>query len=313
MCALIYCFSTCSKEKEEMSSSKPEITIESDIVTNGFIFSSKENQETISFTTNNSWILEISTSSDDASWCTASVTQGHKGDSFVLLTVSKNNSSEDRSAVVTIKSGTAIKSFNVIQKGCNTIIIGKDKYTINQQGGYITIEVKTNIYYSIEISDNSKSWIRESSTRSMISNIHTFIISPNNEYKNREGEIFFRSEDVQKVVKVYQENGAYISVSQELYNVNYKGGIIAVDIKSNTDFNVLMPKVDWITAESSSKNNITESTFKFAITPNDDGDKRSAEIVFYDKNNNLKVCIRIIQTGKTPHNNEIEGMPNIEW
>lgn len=95
---------------------KSEIIIDADIITNGLSFTSEKGEKSISFTTNEDWTLSIATVPSGDVWCTASAASGAKGNANVKFTVTENTSYDDRSVSVTIKSGTASKTFTITQK-----------------------------------------------------------------------------------------------------------------------------------------------------------------------------------------------------
>jgi len=100
-----------------------------------------------------------------------------------------------------------------------------------------------------------------------------------------------------ETVKVYQAGGALILLSQNEYTVSDAGETISVDIKSNVEYSVQMPDVDWITDEASSRG-MSSHTLKYVIAPNEGYDSRSAEIIFYDKNSDLKETLKVVQAQK---------------
>lgn len=75
------------------------------------------------------------------------------------------------------------------------------------------------------------------------------------------------------------------------------GETISVDIKSNVEYGVQMPDVDWISDEASSRG-MSSHTLNYYIAPNEGYDSRSAEIIFFDKNSDLKDTLKVIQAQK---------------
>ena len=63
------------------------------------------------------------------------------------------------------------------------------------------------------------------------------------------------------------------------------------------EYGVEMPNVDWITDETSSRG-MSSHTLNYIISTNEEYDSRSAEIIFYDKNSDLKDTLTIIQAQK---------------
>lgn len=305
MLAMLTCiFASCSDGGSEDINPTPkpddvkyEITIDASIISNGLSFDTKAGEGSISFTANANWTLTVASTTSGATWCKASATSGTKGSATVKFTVEENTGYEDRSVSVTIKAGTASKTFTIIQKGVDALLVTTNKYEVVQEGGTIEVEVKANIDYSMEISETAKGWISEASSRALKTYKHTFNITSNDETENREGEITFKSGDKVETVKVYQAGGAIIMLTQDEYIVSDAGEMITVDIKSNIEFGVQMPNVDWIVDEASSRG-MSSHTLNYYIEPNEGYDSRSAEIIFFDKNSDLKDTLKVVQTQK---------------
>jgi len=276
---------------------KTEITIDSGIISNGLSFSSAEGEQSVSFSVNADWTLSIASTTSGTTWCKASATSGSKGTANVKFTVSENTDYEDRNVSVTIKAGTVSKTFTITQKGADAMLVTTTKYEVAQEGGQIEIEVKANIDYKMEISEEAKEWIKESSSRALTTYKHKLDIAMNEDAEKREGEITFKSGDKVETVKVYQAGGAILLLSQNEYNVTDKGDTVSVDIKSNIDFGVQMSDVDWIIDEASSRG-LSSHTLKYVVMANEGYDARSAEIIFYDKNSDLKDTLKVAQAQK---------------
>ena len=276
---------------------KAEITLDSNIVSNGLSFGVVSGEQTVSFSVNTNWTLSVASTTSGATWCKASSTSGSKGTANVKFTVDENTGYDDRSVSVTIKAGSVSKTFTITQKGADALLITTNKYEVAQEGGKIEIEVKANIEYQMEISETAKSWITEASSRALTTYKHTMDIALNEDTEKREGEITFKSGDKIETVKVYQAGGAILLLSQNEFSVSDAGETISVDIKSNIEYGVQMPDVDWITDENSSRG-MSSHTLKYVVSANEGYDSRSAEIIFYDKNSDLKDTLKVVQAQK---------------
>ncbi len=275
---------------------KSEIKIDSSITTNGVAFKSEAGEQSITFNASDNWTLSIAETRAGTDWVTASATSGNKGSVTIKFTVTENTDYDDRSVAVTIKSGTASTTFTITQKGVDAMLVTTTKYEVPQAGGNIEVEVQANITYQVEIPESSKTWIKETTTRALTTTKHTFEVAANEEYDKREGEIIFKSGDKKETIKVYQAGGALILLTQNEYAVSDKGETITVELKSNCEYGVQMPKVDWIKEETSRAT--SSHTLKYIIAPNEGYDNRSAEIVYFDKNSDLKETITITQGQK---------------
>ena len=294
-------FAACSdgNEQDDLDPDKNStITIDSSIITNGLAFAAEGSIKSVSFTTNTDWTLNIASTTGGSIWCMASVVSGKKGEASVEFTTLDNSDYDDRSVSVTIKAGTASQTFTIIQKCKEAILVTTDKFEIVQEGGSINVEVKSNIDYQMEISETAKSWITETNTRALTTHNHTFSIAANEEYEKREGEIYFKKGEYVETVKVYQAGGAVIVLTKEKYEVSDKGETITVEIKSNVEYGIKMPQVDWIYDEASVRG-ASSHTLKYIINPNETYDSRSAQIIYFDKDNTASAdTLTIIQVQK---------------
>ena len=308
MLAMLTCiFASCSDGGSDEPSNptpkpeevKSEITLDNGIVTNGLSFGVAQGEQSVSFTTNTNWTLSIAATTSGSTWCKASATSGSKGTANVKFTVTENTDYDDRSVSVTIKAGTASKTFTITQKGADALLVTTKKYEVAQAGGKIEVEVKANIEYQLAVSETAKDWIKEtqSKSRALTTKKHTFEIAENEEVEKREGEITIKSGDKVETVKVYQAGGAVLLLSKNEFTVSDAGETISVDIKNNVEYGVQMPDVDWIKDEASNRG-MSSHTLKYVIAPNEGYDSRSAEIIFYDQNSDLKDTLKVVQAQK---------------
>jgi len=297
---LLYCFVACSKGNESdepnPTPSVPTITIDNSIITNGLSFTDGAGDESITFAVDTDWTLSVA-ETRAVEWCTPSATSGVKGTATVTFSVTENTGYDNRKAAVTIKAGSTSKTFTISQKQKDALLITTDKYELEQVGGEIEVEVKANIDYQIEIAESAKSWISENTTRALTTKKHAFTIAASEEYEKREGEIYVKSGDKQETIKIYQSGGTILLLSQNEYVVSDAGETITIDIKSNFEYGVQLPDVDWI-SEVTDTRAASSHTLKYDIAPNETYDNRSAEIIFFDKNSDLKEIVKIEQVQK---------------
>ena len=300
---ILLCLSACSGGDAPTDSTpkpeenQPEITIESNIVTNGLTFEAKGGEKTINFRTNKEWILNVSTTTSGTTWCSTSGISSNNGNSTVTFVVAENTEYDDRSVSVTIKAGTSSVTFTITQKCADALLVTSNRFDIPQEGASIDVEVKANISYQLEISETAKSWITESKTRALTAQKHTFTVAAHEDYDKREGEIYIKSGDKVETVKIYQAGGGILLLSKNEYAVSDQGETISVDIKSNMEFGVQMPDVDWIHDQASARGS-SSHTLKYVVDANETYDTRSAEIIFYDKNSDLKDTLTVVQVQK---------------
>ena len=285
--------------------------------TDSLNFTSDSGEAILSFTTNKDWSIDVSQSGGDVSWCAVFPNKGKAGENQVSVRVARNEGVDDRNVVLNLTAGDLTKSIVVTQKQKDAITLTTAKFEVDKNGGEIQVEVKANVTYEVVIPKQYQSWIREgsgsgqiimgdkghnqmheSATRTdMDRTVRKFYISKSEEYDKREGEIIFRSGELEEVLKVYQTGGGILLLTKNEYTVSDKGEQIAVELNSNFDFDVKMPQVDWITATVT--RSVSSHTLYYTIAPNETYDKREAEIIYYDKNDkSMADTLKIVQVQK---------------
>lgn len=280
-------------------------------------FTSDSGEAILSFTTNKDWSINVSQSGGDVSWCTVFPNKGKAGENQVLVKVIRNEGVDDRNVVLNLAAGDLTKSIVVTQKQKDAITLTTAKFEVDKNGGEIQVEVKANVTYEVVIPEQYQSWIREgsgsgqiimgdkgynqmheSATRTdMDRTMRKFYISKSEEYDKREGEIIFRSGELEEVLKVYQTGGGILLLTKNEYTVSDKGEQITVELNSNFDFDVKMPQVDWITTTVT--RSVSSHTLYYTIASNETYDKREAEIIYYDRNDkSVADTLKIVQVQK---------------
>ena len=208
-------FASCSDGENEIISLQTQIDIATDsgIISNELFFDATEGEQSIYFSVNTNWTLSVVSTTDDATWCKASVTSGGKGTATVTFTVDENTGYDVRSALITINAKSINQTFTIIQKGADALLVSTNKYEIAQEGGKIEIEVKANINYLLSVSETAKDWITESKSRTLTTFKHTFEVAPNEKIEKREGEITFKIANKVETVKVCQEGISIVEVT----------------------------------------------------------------------------------------------------
>ena len=315
LCLLIT-FGSCSDDD-----APAEITPNPDseiYFTGSLDFTSDSGEAILSFTTNKDWSIDVSQSGGDVSWCTVFPNKGKAGESQVSVRVARNEGVDDRNVVLNLTAGDLTKSIVVTQKQKDAITLTTAKFEVDKNGGEIQVEVKANVSYEVVIPEQYQSWIREGSgsgqiimgdkghnqmhepaTRTdMDRTVRKFYISKSEEYDKREGEIIFRSGELEEVLKVYQTGGGILLLTKNEYTVSDKGEQIVVELNSNFDFDVKMPQVDWITTTAT--RSVSSHTLYYTIAPNGTYGKREAEIIYYNRNNEgLADTLNVVQQGKS--------------
>jgi len=261
------------------------------------IFDANGGKEAFSFTASKDWEIKLL---GNITWCTVSSSKGSAGTQSVDISVVENETSIERNATLMIVSGDKSHFIFVTQKQRDAFILSNERVEIESTGGQIEIGVKTNVDYEMHIVGDAARWIKEKKSRALVSYSHVFSIDANENMNSRNGEIRFETSENVYIVKVYQEGLAsnpLLVLSQKEYVVGASGETIIVEVKSNVDFGVKMPEVDWIKAITDSRS-LSTHTLRYIVESNETFDERIAEIVFYDKNSILRDTVSIVQLQK---------------
>lgn len=129
-------FFACTKGADDIV---PEIKLE----TSSVDFTEEGGSSTINFTSADSWTAEVTNNSGDA-WCSVSPTSGSAGNVKIVITAVANDTTDDRTANVFIKSGTISKKISVTQ-GASKIPNNQIWYT-NGSTTETTIPTATDVF-----------------------------------------------------------------------------------------------------------------------------------------------------------------------
>lgn len=242
------------------------------------IFQEEGGSKTIDFQTDLDWTATVA-NTGGTSWCHISPTSGSSGSSHITITVDPNASYDERNVIVTIKCGRSSKTVAVTQKQKNALLLTSSKIEIDNAGGNVTCEVKTNISYTVTIPAEFSEWISRNESRGLQTYTEVFKIAPNLDADKREGYIIFKGDNgMEEKVHIYQTGGENIVLSVSSITVGSEGDTFSVEIQKNCDFKIIMPDVDWLRQDLTRA--ISSQTLHFIVSPNESYDERNARIVF---------------------------------
>lgn len=304
MCSFLIILSSCSDENE-----KSEANVEAEIVptseceaifSQGINVSSEGERTTISFSTNKDWSISLAETQNGNNWCSVSPTSGKAGDVTLTVVVDSNTGYDDRNVLLKINADKLTKNIMINQKQKDALTLTSNRFEIDKDGGFINLQVKSNIDYKVIIAEKSRDWIKLDNskiTRGLSAKSYSFLVTPSEEYDKREGEILITSDELTEIVKVYQTGSAILILSQNEYTFGCDGGRVSIDISSNFDYEIDMPNVDWIQPADMSRA-VSSHTLVYDISANSTYDDREAVIVFKDANGDKKESVSIKQKQK---------------
>ena len=290
---------SCKDDNNEPTPPEPssEITIPSSENLNP-VLSQEGGTVSISFTTTADWTASLVNTRAE-SWITVTPNSGSKGKNEITITATTNETYDERNATVVLKCGSASKNIVVTQKQKDALTVTSSKYEVASKGGNISVEVKANINFEVEVKADWIKQVKSSNTRALTTSNLNFTIEPNETGDKREGEIIIKSGELSETVKVYQGFENFITLTQKDFTIPEEGGSVDIEIKSTLGYEVKMlpDVVDWITEVQSRA--VSTHTHHYTVSPNDTYDSREVKIVFYDpKDKNVADTVTIYQLQK---------------
>ncbi len=265
-----------------------------------FIYSGPSNIEmkadggssTLTFTANRNWTV---TASD--SWVSVSPTSGAASDGPITVSVScnPNTTYEDRSATVTIKMEDFTQVITVRQSANKGIILPTKSYLLSSGESSIEVEVQANVEYSTSVSVN---WIKQISTKGLVSDILSFRVEENTTIDDREGRITVRALDgsiSEQVVSVIQSGKDALIVKDASYDMPYGGGAVEVKVEANVEFDVRTDS-DWVHYVQTRA--IGTSVVCLSVDENLTYNSREGKVKIEQKGGSLSHTVIISQAGR---------------
>ncbi len=211
----------------------PEITLSNAAAD----FTTEGGSTAIAFISTDTWTAEVINNRADM-WCCVSPASGSAGNATVNITAIANDTPDDRTATVVIKSGIVKKTISVYQKQKDALTVTLSKFEVSADGGEVAIEVGHNVEFDITIDGE---WITQQQTRALETAKLTFIVAENTTDEAREGSITFTSKDgsVSQEISIIQETKTpnnqiwYTNGSTTKATTPYKTNVFGANIISN--------------------------------------------------------------------------------
>ena len=278
---------SCTKSEISQDGGNPESTY-LNVYYDDIVFPSKGGEDDFDIESNTDWTI-----SNNSDWLTIEPTEGN-GNASITLTASASDVYDDRNTVITVKAGDKTETFTVTQKYAEALLVTKNKFDIPQEGGDFTIEIQSNISYEIQIDSDSQSWISEApQSKALTAYTHTFSVKSNPNTTKRDGSLeIIGSNGKTETVNIYQAQMDELVLSKSEETVPAKGGEVRVQLRSNVDYEIIMPKnTDWVEQIQSDKTD----ELVFNVKPNDKTEDRETVITVKDKTSDLSQTFTIKQ------------------
>lgn len=129
----------------------------------------------------------------DQGWASA---RKNESDGSLTVNVSKNNTTDSRSALITLSAEGASATINVNQEQKNSLVIDGD-FIIDatEKAQETSVKLKANTDYKVTISNGAK-WIKfKSITKGIVETSAVFSIEANDSFESRTADIIFEAPD----------------------------------------------------------------------------------------------------------------------
>ncbi len=168
------------------------------------LFNKEGGSEAIEFNSSSEWSV-----TNIPPWIRVNSDKGNGGKSKIIFTAENNNSYDSRTAKIQISNKTITKKINISQYQKDLMELSEKSIYIDESGGKITINIRTNIEYNIII---PSPWIKKSNTKSLNSKEEQFSIDVYTGIEKREGKIIFASKSstlVDTIIVIQNRTGIY--------------------------------------------------------------------------------------------------------
>lgn len=261
---------------------------------------------TVEMESNVNYEIQIPSEYDWVRLVNSAKTRGLEHSSFTLL-VDENKTYHERTALITVinkdenLSGTVTihQPFDMIFKADST------KFNLDMDGGIISINLESNISYTVSIPKECD-WIRLSSsdkTRETKSDVILLKVEENKSYHDRDAVITIGNEEADAEIKVivHQSFVSIFNADKKTFDVDMEGGTVTVNMESNISYEVSIPKdCDWVTLPSSARTRAaTTSTVKLNVAENKSYKDREVIVTISNKEAGVSVPITIRQPFNT--------------
>ena len=229
-----------------------------------------------------------------AGWMTSLATRGVTTSSL-LFRVKENEDTEKREGKIIIHTGELSEVFTVYQEGASPeLILTRNEYTVGSDTAEIKIELKSNVFYDMQLPEVD--WITERKSRAVSSYTHYLSVSANESYSARTAEVYFvyRKKGITKKVTITQMQKDAILVAESMYGVSVEAGELTFDVNANVDFEVSV-SADWLKRVPETRG-LKTTSLSFTVEENPDFTARKGIITVH--HGDISQQITIVQEGR---------------
>lgn len=216
----------------------------------------------------------------------------------LVFGIRDNEGYDDRQAKIVIRAAGKQAVVNITQMQKDAIILAKNRYEFDNNGGELALEVQTNVDFGVEIADEYKEWIKQiPQTKGLETKRLNFRIMPNTSYDGRTGFIRIVNSEakLQKSISISQGQTNAIILSESNFDFPDAGGSFSVTVSSNVTYEMAIGAswLHWLQTKG-----LTDNSYEFIVDKNTTYDSREATVTFTDKTTGASGIVTVRQSQK---------------
>ena len=171
----------------------------------GFSYEGKGGSQTLIFTSNRDWTI-----SSSESWVIAYPSSGKASNQDILITITcyANGTYDPRSCVITIMNGDISETVTISQDSNSGLIAYPTLFEIDDVAQTISLDVQSNVDYTVSIDTSGKEWISQSLTKGLSTDKLFFMIKENPAHAERKATITLKqlNGSLEQIITVFQDS-----------------------------------------------------------------------------------------------------------
>lgn len=235
--------------------------------------------------------------SEDAKQWIVLVSSKNFSTSSLVFDVLKNETEKKREGTITVTGAERTETVHIYQSSEKpTLVLSKNLYAIDSEGGTFDISVKSNLDVHVNIPYDC-TWVREFSSKSVSTNVFSFVVDENDSALSREGTIDFTCDDpfMKESVRVVQVGDYQLfATSIKQYTIGADGGEIAIDVSSSEGITVMIEGasswIQWVETKS-----VMNHKYLFHVLKNETASVRWGNICFLSTDGSMTEKIEVWQ------------------
>jgi len=173
-----------------------------------YSISSAEQTVEIEVKANVNYVVDIP--SDCKDWISHISTKSLTSRTLVLK-ISENKAYDDRTGYVTVRQtdGPLAETITINQKQADGLFVTTPVYELSNDAHTLSVEVKSNVQYTVEIDNEVKEWICLVTTKGLTESTVNLHVAKNDGYE-RTGYVTLKYENLQEVITIKQKGGVVV-------------------------------------------------------------------------------------------------------